>query len=72
MTLNVSAQFKQKSGKVKQDNNVQEVNRKYTVGYPVFSSIMFILLEHVLKINEILFLFPCKRVIEMLRGGYRI
>lgn len=70
MTLNVSVQFKQKSGKVKQDNNVQEVNRKYTVGYPVFSYTMFILLEHVLKINEIL--FPCKRVIEMLRGGYRI
>lgn len=37
MTLSVSVQFKQKSGKVKQDNNVQEVNRKYTVGYPVFS-----------------------------------
>jgi hypothetical protein len=70
MTLNGSVQFNQKSGKVKQDNNVQEVNRKYTVGYPVFSYTMFILLEHALKINEIL--FPCKRVIEMLRGGYRI
>lgn len=71
MTLNVSVQFKQKSGKVKQDNNVQEVNRKYTVGYPVFSYTMFILLEHVLKLDEIRFLFPWKRVMGMLREGYR-